>query len=199
MHNYSECSLETLHQMAKKAMLDVTKDVLSEHYSEVEDPEHKNIKVFAAQDRVKMYIATNVADTTFYAFNLDTLLKYKKRKTLIKIIDACDTLTYLIARNAWFNEGLKELFYVQKEEKRYSAKLATICIIVRNLTQNAFVAINKGEVTLVQDSAKASEFIATSDNESALDDVEDSVQKHFKDDELKVFFNAKLIGRTHAS
>lgn len=199
MHNYSECSLETLHQMAKKAMLDITKDVLSEHYNDVEDPEHQSIKVFAAQDRVKMYIATNVADLTFYAFDLNSLFKNKKRKILIKIIDACDSLTYLIARNAWFNEGLKELFYVQKEEKRYSAKLATICIIVRNITQNAFVAINNGEATLVQDSAKASEFIATSDNESALDDVESTIQEHFKDDELKVFFNAKLVGRNHAS
>jgi hypothetical protein len=194
MLDYSKHSITELFEIAKKTIYNIHKNVLSEEYKDIEDEEHQKIKVYTAINRINMYIATNILALTFYTYDLKSLHDSKKR-AIIKIIEGCKDLTYKDIRESWYQNGLKELFYKQKEEKKYSEELANICIIARNITQELFIRIDKGNATLVKNLSEASEFIATSKEDDALESVSIKIKGYFPEDDLKVFFNNKMAGR----
>lgn len=199
MSNYSELSLKELFELAKKTIYNVHKNVLNEEYKDIKDEEHQKIKVYTAINRIDMYVATKILDLTFYTYSIQHLFEGKKRKSIIKIIEGCKELTYQSVREAWYQDGLKELFYKQKEEKNYAEKLSHICIVVRNNTQKSFIRMENDTATLVKNIAQASEFIATSDTDEALDVISEKMKGYFPDDDVKVFFNHKMAGRLQAS
>jgi hypothetical protein len=199
MSNYSELSIKELYELAKQTIHNIHKDVLTEEYKNIEDEEHQKIKIYTAINRINMYIATNILNLTFYTYDLKHLLESKKRKSIIKIIEGCEELKYQDVRNSWYEDGMRDLFYKQKEDKKYSEKLSSICILVRNNTQEAFLRIENNTPTLTKSISQASEFIATSNDNHALDAISMKIKEQFPEDELKVFFSSKMAGRIQSS
>lgn len=189
-------SLKELFDLCEFKIKLVYKDVIKDFYSEISCEEHKAIKVYQAIDRINMYIATEVVKETFYSYDLNSYLKNRNRKMINKIIDAVEGLKYETVRNKW-HESYKELFYKQKEDCKIQQKLERICIIGRviNSEKDGFVRICDGCVTVVQSIADATEFIAISDQNKALEDTRQMILDNTDFTDLKVFFNNKIKGR----
>jgi hypothetical protein len=168
---------------------------IEEFYPEITDPKHMKIKIYSAFDRTNVYIANKFLDNTYYSFDLDSLFNKKDRKSLIKIINGCEDLTYKTVHHTWYMEGLRELFYEQKEDKRISEKLARICVLVRNNTQKGFVKVVGDKISIVTNISDATEFLVASESKDELAVIKSKYQKHFKYDNLKAFFNPKMVGR----
>lgn len=188
--NLQELSTQELFYHTKNVMRNFYKQV-ADLYPEL-DEEHLDIKVYQSIDRVKMYLATHICDCTFYAFDLQNYRE--KRKILIKIINCLNSTNYAELRTIWHSE-LKDLFYQQKEYKKQAELIANTCIIVRNISQNAFVTIKNGQFTTTPKIHNAVEFITHSKEQSELERVENLLKEYFPLDNLQVFFNQKMIGR----
>lgn len=161
-----------------------------------ESRKHLNVKHYQALDRIKMYLAHNIAKTSFYDFDLNKMVANKERKTLIAIHKELDSnIAYLDIRTIW-HESLKDIFYKQKEMKKEHEKLATISILARMEIgdDKGFVSIENGKIKVVKSPVDATEFVAVSSDEKALDLIE----KHLFDTyswECRAFFQNKMKGR----
>lgn len=160
------------------------------HKSE-EAQEHMKVKHYQAIDRINMFIAYKVVGTTFYNYELNEYAK--NRKVLKKILNAINGIDYNQVREMWHNE-LKDVFYKQKEEKRFQEKLEKICIIGRTTVDGVtgFIKMINDKITTTPNMAEATEFTATSDNDSAIQRIEALIQCN---DSTKLFFNNKVKGR----
>jgi hypothetical protein len=175
-----------------------TKNLIRSIYQQVEElyPEleqkHLEIKIYQAIDRTKMYLATHICDCTYYSFDINNYRE--KRKTLIKIINCLNSINYESIRNEWHYE-LKDLFYQQKEYKKQAELIENTCIVVRNISFNAFVTLDNGQFTTTPKIHNAVEFVIHSKEQSELERVKALLKEHFPLDNLHVFFNPKMIGR----
>tara|TARA_Y100001956_G_C4103498_1_gene178810 strand:+ start:728 stop:1306 length:579 start_codon:yes stop_codon:yes gene_type:complete len=188
--NLKELSTDELFYHTKNLMRSFYKQV-RDLYPEL-DEEHLDIKVYQSIDRVKMYLATHICDCTFYDFDIENYRQ--KRKVLIKIINFLNSTNYAELRTIWHSE-LKDIFYQQKEYKKQAESIANTCIVVRNISQNAFVTIKNGKFTTTPKIHNAVEFIIHSKEQSELERVENLLKEYFPLDNLQVFFNQKMIGR----
>ena len=198
MSKYEKLTLKEIFELCQSRIKNVYANVASDFYPEMKDQEHLKIKIYQSIDRTNMYIATKIVSETFYSFNLESYLENRDRKTLIKIINGVDGLTYETVRNTW-HDSLKELFYRQKEDVKIQEKLNSICVIARTSPDapvQGFLRLINGEVTISKYISDATEFVATSDNQKALDDVKNIIKKETGDESsYKIFFNGKMKGR----
>lgn len=196
MSIYAEKTLKELFDMADTAMGNVHKNVAEEFYPNLKDEEHRLIKVYQAIDRTKMYVASKLLSETFYSFSLESLVENKDRKSLIKIIEGLKDVDYAIVRDIWHKE-LKEIFYIQKEDRKLQAKLSAICILARAKVDDkeGFVRIVNGKLSIEQSIAMATEFPAINDEDSGLEFIEDIIMKE-TGIAARAFFNNKKTARS---
>lgn len=156
---------------------------------------HLKVKHYQALDRIKMYLATKVAKTSFYDFDLELLVKKKNRKLLKALHAEIDGITYQEIRDIW-HESLKDIFFQQKEMSALSEKLSKVAVVARMEIgeEQGFVSIQDGEIKVVKSPVDATEFVAISDNDEALNLVKNFIFKEFSW-ECRVFFTNKIDGR----
>lgn len=200
MSDYKALSVKELLELAKKTMNNIHHNLGETTYPEVTDDEYLKIKIYQAIDRVKMYTATVIAKETFYSFDIERYVnvRTRDRKMLIKIINGLKDLSYEDIRNKW-HESHKELFYIQKESLRLQKKLSNLCIIARLekgvYAKEGFIRLIEGKYEIVESIADATEFVALSDKDSALEYVNSVIAKETSLT-VSTFFNHKIAGRS---
>lgn len=191
---FSEMTTPELFTQAKDSVHKIYSNVLNEQYKNITNPEHRDIKMYSAIDRTKMYFAT-LLNSTFYTYELS---KYQNdRKALIKVIEEAEKIDYDTVRDAWYNE-LRELFYAQKEQKKIAERLSSRCILVRNETIGEFVTMINGQIQYTKSISEASEFQPISLEKEAITNVENKIKSLNSSDQFKVFFSNKMLGRSLA-
>lgn len=185
-------------------MKDMIKGVVYSLYPEItknidngceEARKHIKVKHYQALDRIQMYLAHMIANTSFYEFDLQDMVAKKERKTLKAMDKALENITYLEIREIWHN-SLKEIFYKQKEMKAEADQLKDICVLLRMEIgeEKGFVSIVDGEIKVVKKPNEATEFVAVSTTESALKLVQEHIFNVYTW-ECRAFFNKKMSGR----
>lgn len=190
-------NLEVLKQ-CQKNIFKIYSGVGKRFYSHYTDEKHLKIKIYQAINRIDMWIAVNVLNTSVYEYDLNNLLKLKKRKDLIKIMNATSNLSYETVRDNWHTE-LKDLFYIQREEKEMAEKLSRICVIARTEKTDShdagFIQYDNGEFKVTQSALFATEFHVLSDKDSAVASVSNFLNENSELNVFKVFFNPRISGR----
>lgn len=159
-----------------------------------ESSKHMKVKHYQAIDRINMYIAYEVLNIPVHLYSLSANMEMKKLK---KIYNALMDTDYNHIRDVWHNNGLKDLFYKQKEARKISEYIDNKCVIARCEIgeEQGFVSINDGKLTIVKKICDATEFVATGRTNDTLLRIHNLIFEKFMC-ESRPFFNDKMTGRT---
>ena len=199
MHNYAEMNIKELLKLTKITIHNLHSNMFQERYSFVVNEELKMKIIYLAILRINMFLATNVIKTTIYSFDIENLAETKQREKLIQIIEACENTTYEKIRDAWYENGLKDLFYKQKEDKKIAEKIAAKCIIIRNETKKGFVTFVGNTLTIDSNINMASEFPIFTLDDTDINLIKNIISAKFPNDSFKVFFNSRMADRQQAN
>lgn len=162
-----------------------------------EAEKHLKVKHYQAIDRIKMYLAHDIARTTFYNFSIEKLVSDGNVKVLEKIVDALSVISYDEIREKW-HRRLKPLFYAQKNSKKVHDKMNNCCIIGRLELEHStgFVRIVDGKLKIVQNIADATEFPLLSPNKEKSIEFIDNILVNEYMCGARLFLNPKIYGRS---